>query len=571
MLFIYLIMLIFERKNMRYFPSLVFLLVFFFSCQKETTKLLNQADALLVDDPSQALAILQTIEAQELFTDKGKARYALLMSAALDKNYIDIESDSLIRDAVDYYDTHNDRHSAMLAWYYEGLVLKNGQHYSSAIVALDRARKLAERNEDSFQLGLIYRNIASIHNRTNNNSEAIRNHSLSVHCFEQANASLYQAYVELDLAVDYFNNKNYYATDSLIRIIRSKYDHPSILNRCSILQANILVENRENLEEALTLYRNTPLRFHRLSGYGFRAIAFELLSQKDSADYWFSEGYAQCQDHADSATLDFMKSRIEMMRKDYENAFRLINNAAAVQDSLTRTLLNQSVSIAQRDYYESVMGLQEEKIRSMRERVFLGAILILLVLFLLIMTAINLSRKKDRLLQEQMARLALEERELERANRDNAHLVGSLFSEKIDHFDKLSESYFRMEDGRQKEDLFKEIKHLASTIRNDVALFHSLEKDLDRYCNGVMSKLRTQVPRIKGDNYRIITLFFAGFSYETVQFILNKVSVESLKTARSRFRKEIKNAGAPDMDLFLMMLEMKKRPQADSNENLREC
>ena len=53
------------------------------------------------------------------------------LSEALDKNYIDIESDSLIRGAVDYYDTHNDRHSAMLAWYYEGLVLKNGQHYST--------------------------------------------------------------------------------------------------------------------------------------------------------------------------------------------------------------------------------------------------------------------------------------------------------------------------------------------------------------------------------------------------------------------------------------------------------
>jgi hypothetical protein len=52
-------------------------------------------------------------------------------------------------------------------------------------------------------------------------------------------------------------------------------------------------------------------------------------------------------------------------------------------------------------------------------------------------------------------------------------------------------------------------------------------------------------------------LFFAGYSYETVQLILNKVSIESLRMARSRFRKEIKDADAPDADFFLSMLEMK--------------
>jgi hypothetical protein len=86
-----------------------------------------------------------------------------------------------------------------------------------------------------------------------------------------------------------------------------------------------------------------------------------------------------------------------------------------------------------------------------------------------------------------------------------------------------------------------------------------------------MSKIRLQVPRIKGENLRIIALFFAGFSYETVKFILNKYSIESLKTARSRYRKEIKDAHAPDTDFFLKMLEMKKRPQAGTYENIGEC
>ena len=94
-------------------------------------------------------------------------------------------------------------------------------------------------------------------------------------------------------------------------------------------------------------------------------------------------------------------------------------------------------------------------------------------------------------------------------------------------------------------------------MRTDEDLFFSLEKDLDRYCDGVMTKLRSQVPSIKGENLKLIALFFAGLPYSTVQLVMNRVSIDSLKTARSRFRKEIKAADAPDEALFLKLLEMK--------------
>jgi hypothetical protein len=252
-----------------------------------------------------------------------------------------------------------------------------------------------------------------------------------------------------------------------------------------------------------------------------------------------------------------MKSRVELDRGCFQTAFHLVNHATAVQDSLTRVLLQQSVSSAQRDYFKSASLLREEKIRSMRARSLFGTVLGILLVSMLMLGAVSRSRKKDGLLQEQMAQLALKERELERITQENAHLVGSLFSEKIDHLDKLAESYFRLESGKEKELAFKQIKQLVATIRNDDDLFSSLEKDLDRYCDNIMSKLREQVPRIKGENLRTIMLFFAGYSYETVQLILNKVSIESLRMARSRFRKEIKEADAPDADFFLSMLEMK--------------
>ncbi len=198
----------------------------------------------------------------------------------------------------------------------------------------------------------------------------------------------------------------------------------------------------------------------------------------------------------------------------------------------------------------------------MRHSVVYGAILGCLLLLYVVMAGISLSRKKERLIKEQMARLALEEREVDRLNQENARLVGSLFSEKIHRLDQLCESYFKTEDVKEKELAFKQVRELTEKIRGDEGLFLSLENDLDRYCNGIMSKLREQVPRIKGENLKLIMLFFAGFSYETIQLILRKNSTQSLRTARSRFRKEILDAGAKDADYFIKMLGIKTRPQA---------
>ena len=52
------------------------------------------------------------------------------------------------------------------------------------------------------------------------------------------------------------------------------------------------------------------------------------------------------------------------------------------------------------------------------------------------------ARKRDRQLQEQMALLALEERNLERVKNENVHLVGSLFNEKIGRLEELNDLYF---------------------------------------------------------------------------------------------------------------------------------
>ena len=81
---------------------------------------LDLAETLIDQRPDSALAILDGIDPSDLAQRRHRALYALLMTRALDKNYIDVTSDSLISIATEYYADSDDKHRRMLAEYYTG-------------------------------------------------------------------------------------------------------------------------------------------------------------------------------------------------------------------------------------------------------------------------------------------------------------------------------------------------------------------------------------------------------------------------------------------------------------------
>ena len=121
------------------FPLILLSIVF--SCRSETSLTLDRVETLLLQHPDSALFLLESIPRTGLSSKELDARYALLKSAALDKNYIDVDSDSLIRKAVYYYSGRFDKRYEMLAWYYHALVLIHANSYAPAIVALEEAEK----------------------------------------------------------------------------------------------------------------------------------------------------------------------------------------------------------------------------------------------------------------------------------------------------------------------------------------------------------------------------------------------------------------------------------------------
>ena len=166
----------------------VLLLISFYGCsdKKTITDTLHRAEALMNEYPDSAYTLLQTLPVDELQQTGNRARYALLYSQALDKNYIDETNDSLINIAVDYYRTTDDVHSKFLAFYYQGRVYTNAGELHKAILAYTEAEQLADEVKDGYLVGLLYSEFGRIYRQYYDYPKSFEAHQKASQYYELA-------------------------------------------------------------------------------------------------------------------------------------------------------------------------------------------------------------------------------------------------------------------------------------------------------------------------------------------------------------------------------------------------
>ena len=126
---------------------IISLILFCTSCSKSDktiVSVLNTAESCMEQHPDSSLIILNSINLNEISTKANKARYALLKSIALDKNYIDVTDDSLTSIAVAYYGKHGDADERLKAYMYNGRVYENAKDYERAMSNYLYAEKSVE-------------------------------------------------------------------------------------------------------------------------------------------------------------------------------------------------------------------------------------------------------------------------------------------------------------------------------------------------------------------------------------------------------------------------------------------
>lgn len=139
---------------------LVFLLcasAVFLSCKdNQVESALNSAEISMNDNPESSLEVLESIDKDLLSTRKQNAKYALLYSMALDKNYIDIKIDSIIAPAVKYYECHGSKEERFLCNYYHARIYENAGDNENALLYAVKAESINTAKISSDNLCLLY-------------------------------------------------------------------------------------------------------------------------------------------------------------------------------------------------------------------------------------------------------------------------------------------------------------------------------------------------------------------------------------------------------------------------------
>ena len=164
------------------------LLLGFCACsdKKGLTDTLHRAEALMNEYPDSALQLLRALPVADMQQTGNRARYALLYSQALDKNYIDETNDSLINIAVDYYRHTDDVLSKFLSFYYLGRVYTNAGESVKAMQAYTEAEQLADGVKDGYLVGLLYSEFGRIYRQYYDYPKSFEAHQKASQYYELA-------------------------------------------------------------------------------------------------------------------------------------------------------------------------------------------------------------------------------------------------------------------------------------------------------------------------------------------------------------------------------------------------
>lgn len=123
---------------------------------------LDIAESIMENRPDSALTILDSINRDDLNSNKNRARYALLRSMALDKNDIQLTTFNILQPAIDYYPHHGTPNQKLRTYYYQGCIYFNKNMLAESIHSYNLALEQVAAASDSLGIALVYMAKAAI-------------------------------------------------------------------------------------------------------------------------------------------------------------------------------------------------------------------------------------------------------------------------------------------------------------------------------------------------------------------------------------------------------------------------
>ena len=181
---------------------------------------ITEMERIIEERPDSVLNVLQAIDTDELVGDEEPAKHALLLSMALDKNYIDKTDFEVLQPAIEYYEENGSATDKLRTFYYQGRIYHNRGNEADAMESYVKAINIGENSADILTKARLYVAQGNIYNSLLRWDNAI-------------NANLHAAeyFFHMD-KIDSYVNCNLKACNGYIH--NDDYDNAQrILDKCS--------------------------------------------------------------------------------------------------------------------------------------------------------------------------------------------------------------------------------------------------------------------------------------------------------------------------------------------------
>lgn len=504
--------------------------------------------------PDSALTLLLDIEPASLTTARSRADYALFLSMALDKCYIDIASDTIVAPAVQYYEHHRPIRNQLLTAYYHGRVLYNGGEIAGAVRAFERAEILAKELKDDFYLGLIYRNYSLLYEYTYNMRKTIESLEEARDAFNRAGAVLYETSEVMALASALGSDGRHTESITLFDELLTDPRIDSLLKRGMYLNfARELVKADTCHRKAITLFEMGNIPHYGPTDYAAWAYCCYKVGNVQEGKKLLETSISQVEDNDTRATVAFYQYKCALIEGHEKEALSFLETAMEGEDRIAREKLAESVDDARSAYAREVLAAKEARMKRVK-RVFYTCLLLALAA---LCYSILRRRRQQR---EAMARMDEIQTSLDSSVERNKSLVNAILAEQVDALRLVSDEYENSSGAFTKEHYFHVFKNRLDEFRHHNADLSLLESSVNAFRDNAMALLREEFPDETKYFYRLAAMLFAGLPYDLMS-LLTKTSVPTLKSGKSKLKKKISESQTPHRELFLSLLDSaEKRP-----------
>ena len=109
---------------------------------------ITDMERIIEERPDSVLNVLQAIDTDKLVGDEERAKHALLLSMALDKNVIDKTDFEVLQPAIDYYEDNGSATDKLRTYYYQGRIYQNAGNDAMAMEAFVKALSKGSQSND---------------------------------------------------------------------------------------------------------------------------------------------------------------------------------------------------------------------------------------------------------------------------------------------------------------------------------------------------------------------------------------------------------------------------------------